>query len=131
MKQKIDIDDLIRSTLRSEGMYSPGKDFTERVMSGLGEAPTLSGSYKPLLSRKILIGIICLVALIIAFIFFTPAGQSQSLFNTTFADKMVNYFSNLQFKFEIPTSISYIIVCALLMLLVQAILISKFISKRH
>lgn len=131
MKKEINIDDLIRSTVKDEDIQSPGNNFAERVMSSVSNVQIEHTTYKPLISGSILAGVICFIALIIALGLFFPSSQTTSLIDTTFLNKMLNYFNTRQFNIEIPGSISYIIISALLMIFLQAILISKFIRKTH
>ncbi len=131
MKQEINIDDLIRSTVKTEGIQSPDASFTERVMADVADIQIKHSLYKPLISRKGFIAILCFIALIIAMIFFVPTAQSSILFNTSFFDNILTYFKTHQFKIEIPGSIAYILTSALLMLFLQAIVISKFFRKAH
>lgn len=129
MKKEIEIDDLIRSTLKNEDIQSPGSNFTEKVMSEINNVQIEQTAYKPLISGRVLAGVFCFIALIVGLLYFFPSSQSSTLNDTSFIDKIQGYFNTLQFSIKIPDSISYIIISALLMIFLQVILISKYIRK--
>lgn len=131
MEQKPDIDALIKTTLKSEGLASPPKHFTDRVMSSLPDPASESKSYKPLLPGKAIAMIIGFSIIIIAVSFFIPNVYTVSFLKPSFTDRLLNVFKNIQIRIDIPMHISSIIAFLLLLVFMQTFFISKFIRKVH
>lgn len=128
MNQKINIDDLIKTIVREDGLETPPNGFLDNVMGAVMEANKKPLAYKPLISKYILAAIFSGVGLIVLFLFrsgYQPQG------NHPYMDKILNGIQTFHFNLGIPALISYIVSSALIMLMIQAILISGLYKKMH
>ena len=129
MKQNIDIDSLLRQSVKSEGLKSPGKNFSEKVMAAIQREEFQKKAYKPLLPASAFAAIIFFVLILVGYMFFSPSAQGEFFFNSNSINKILNRV--LDFKFEIPAGASYIVACISLMLLFQVFIISRFARKMY
>lgn len=125
MNQKIDIESLIKSVIKEEGLESPSVDFSEKIMSTIKTSNSKVKIYEPLIPGSVLKVIFSSLALVTLYIIFTSGHQTQM----TYFDNFLNRFKSLHIDLEIPANISYIIISALIMLMIQVIMISKFYRK--
>ena len=128
MKGKINIDDLIKNIVKEDGLETPSNGFLNNVMSAVVEAKEKPLAYKPLISKYILAAIFSGVVLIALFVY--GIGH-QTVGNYPYIDHLLNSMQPFHFSLELPDHISYIISCALIMLMIQAILISGLYKKMH
>lgn len=129
MKQNIDIDSLLRKSVKSEGLKAPGKNFSEKVMAAIQREEFQKEAYKPLLPASAFAAIIFFVLILVGYMFFSPSAQGEFFFNSNSINKILNRVLN--FKFEIPAGVSYIVACISLMLLFQVFIISRFARKMY
>lgn len=128
MNQKINIDDLIKNMVKKDGLETPPDGFLNKVMSGVTAANENPVAYKPLISKYILAAIFSGVVLIVLFIF---GSGYQSKGNYPYLENLLNGIQAFHFNLEIPAHISYIVSSALIMLMIQAVLISGLYKKMH
>jgi len=128
MSHKINIDDLIKNMVKEDGLETPPDGFLNKVMSSVVAANENPVAYKPLISKYILAAIFSGVVLIVFFIF---GSGYQSKGNYPYLENLLNGIQAFHFNLEIPAYISYIVSSALIMLMIQAVLISGLYKKMH
>ncbi len=128
MNQKINIDDLIKTTVKEEGLETPTDGFPARVMHTIMGTSEKTSAYKPLISKYILAAIASGVFLIVLFIFGSDYPLQK---NYPYMDKLLNDIQAFQLNIEIPAHISYIVSSALIMLMIHAVVISGLYKKMH
>ena len=128
MNQKINIDDLIKTIVREDGLETPPNGFIDNVMGAVLEDNKKSLAYKPLISKYILAAIFSGMFLIVLFIFKSGYQPKE---NYPYMDKILKGIQTFHFNLGIPDLISYIVSSALIMLMIQAILISGLYKKMH
>ena len=128
MSQKINIDDLIKNMVKEDGQETPPDGFLNKVMSSVTAANEKPVAYKPLISKYVLAAIFSGAVLIVLFIF---GSGYQSKGNYPYLENLLNSIQTFHFNLEIPAHISYIVSSALIMLMIQAVLISGLYKKMH
>ena len=128
MSQKINIDDLIKNMAKEDGLETPPDGFINKVMDSVMAANEKPFAYKPLISKYILAAIFSGVVLIVLFIL---GSGYQSEGNYPYLENLLNGIQAFHFNLEIPAHISYIVSSALIMLMIQAVLISGLYKKMH
>ena len=128
MSQKINIDDLIKNMVKEDGLETPPDGFLNKVMSSVTAANEKPVAYKPLISKYVLAAIFSGAVLIVLFIF---GSGYQSKGNYPYLENLLNSIQTFHFNLEIPAHISYIVSSALIMLMIQAVLISGLYKKMH
>ena len=128
MSQKINIDDLIKNMVKEDGLETPPDGFLNKVMSSVVAANEKPIAYKPLISKYGLAAIFSGVVFIVLFIF---GSGYQSEGNYPYLENLLNSIQTFHFNLEIPAHISYIVSSALIMLMIQAVLISGLYKKMH
>lgn len=128
MSQKINIDDLIKNMVKEDGQETPPDGFLNKVMSSVTAANEKPIAYKPLISKYVLAAIFSGAVLIVLFIF---GSGYQSKGNYPYLENLLNSIQTFHFNLEIPAHISYIVSSALIMLMIQAVLISGLYKKMH
>lgn len=128
MNQKINIDDLIKTTVRDEGLETPPDGFINKVMGSVMTTNEKPVAYKPLISKYVLAAIFAGVILIVLFIF---GNGYQSKGNYPYLENLFSGIQTFHFNLEIPAHISYIVSSALIMLMIQAVLISGLYKRMH
>lgn len=128
MKEKINIDDLIKNIVKEDGLETPSNGFLNNVMSTVVEANEKPLAYKPLISKYVLAAIFSGVVLIALFVY---GIGDQTVGNYPYIDRLLNDMQTFHFNLELPDHISYILSSALIMLMVQAVLISGIYKKMH
>lgn len=128
MNRKTNIDDLIKTIVREDGLETPPNGFIDNVMGAVTETNKKPLAYKPLISKYILAAIFSGVVLIVLFIFRSGYQSKESY---PYMDKILNGIQTFHFNLGIPALISYIVSSALIMLMIQALLISGLYKKMH
>ena len=128
MSQKINIDDLIKNMVKEDGQETPPDGFLNKVMSSVTAANEKPVAYKPLISKYVLAAIFSGAVLIVLFIF---GSGYQSKGNYPYLENLLNSIQTFHFNLEIPAHISYIVSSALIMLMIQAVLISGLYKKMY
>ena len=128
MSQKINIDDLIKNMVKEDGLETPPDGFLNKVMSSVTAANEKPVAYKPLISKYVLAAIFSGAVLIVLFIF---GSGYQSKGNYPYLENLLNSIQTFHFNLEIPAHISYIVSSALIMLMIQAVLISGLYKKMY
>lgn len=128
MNEKINIDNLIKDTVREDGLETPSNGFLDNVMSAVVSTDVKPLSYKPLISKYVLAAIFAGVILIA---FFVYGIGHQTVGNYPFIDHLFNGLPTFHFSLELPDHISYIISSASIMLMIQAVLIGGLYKKLH
>ena len=127
MHHKPDIDDLIKTIVQEEGLDSPSNGFLDKVMGTVRETNGKVNVYKPLIPKYILTGIFSLVIL-----FVIASGYQQLVAgNSHYLDSIVNGIKILHFNLEMPADISYILISALIMIMIQTVVISTLYKRMH
>jgi hypothetical protein len=128
MDHQISIDDLIKNIAKEDGLETPPDGFLNKVMSSVTAANEKPIVYKPLISKYVLAAIFFGVVLIVVFIF---GSGYQSKGNYPYLENLLNDIQTFHFNLKIPAHISYIVSSALIMLMIQAVLISGLYKKMH
>jgi len=128
MNHKINIDDLIKNMAKEDGLETPPGGFVNKVMCSVTAANEKPVAYKPLISKYILAAIFAGVVLIVLFVF---GSGYQSKGDYPYLENLLNSIQAFHFNLEIPAHISYIVSSALIMLMIQAVLISGIYKKMH
>ena len=128
MSHKINIDDLIKNIAKEDGLETPPDGFLNKVMNSVTAANEKPAAYKPLISKYVLSAIFSGVVLIVFFLF---GSGYQSEGNYPYLENLLNDVQAFHFNLEIPDHISYIISSALIMLMIQAVLVSGLYKKMH
>jgi hypothetical protein len=126
MKQNPSIDDLIKYTVKEDGLETPSDDFSDKVMRLVEVQQPLV--YRPLISKYMLAAILGGVVLMVLFML-TQGFLPQS--NYPYIDNLLKSVSEFHFDITIPSHISYIITSALILLMIQVIIIGKLYKKMY
>ncbi len=129
MEHKHKIDDLIKNIVCEEGLDTPPNDFTENVMGAIMETSRKASVYKPLIPKRILVGVISFLCFIILFTF--ASGYQLQATKIPYLNKIANSIKIPHFSIAIPAEISYILTSALIMVLIQVFIIGSLYKRMH
>jgi hypothetical protein len=129
MEHKHNIDDLIKNVVREEGLDSPPNEFTDKLMGAIMETDREANVYKPLIPKRILLGMVSLF-LLVMLVALTGGFQSQ-VTKIPYLDRIANSIKLPHFSIAIPTEISYILTSALIMVLIQVFIIGSLYKRMH
>ena len=129
MNHQTDIDNLIKSMVKEDGLETPSNDFTDKVMHTIKGMDMKPAPYKPLVPKYVFAAIFSGVVLLVLFLFSGKLNTGGN--NSSYLDKIVNSLQVFNFDLAIPAHLSYIVTSALIMLMVQVVLIGTIYKKIH
>ncbi len=89
-----------RKLIKSGGLHTPSTNFSNSVMKVIEARKVIALCYKPLISRKIWIGIAFVAAGIVAFFFLFPTLQSFQFIPSEFIEKLSFTIPSYTFHFS-------------------------------
>ncbi|MBN9350811.1 MAG: hypothetical protein J0H55_08995 [Chitinophagaceae bacterium] len=116
------IDNLIKQTLKGEGLEMPPVDFSNKVMDRISKT-SMENIYKPIISKRIFLSVLAgavLVVLVTILLVKDPPSGTISTLNH-FLDRIPDF----HFRISLPPYILYSALGILVMVLVQTIFIGK------
>lgn len=122
MDQNKSIDDLLKDIVKSEGL-TPSPDFTYIVMNAVLHEKKNPLVYKPLIPASVLWSVALLI--VFATILFS-SGYIQTGDHTSTLYKIINAIKLPSLSLQIPAVATYIIGSILILVMIQAFVLSGF-----
>jgi hypothetical protein len=121
------IEKLIDKMMKNQTLETPSFDFTSKVMSQVMATKTSSiTTYKPLISKKILLTIFSvLLTLIISSFFYDATGSSRWVPHIDFIP-----FNNITASYEFSTVTTYSVVLTAIMIYIQIPILKNYYNSR-
>lgn len=121
------IEKLIDKMMKNQTLETPSFDFTSKVMSQVMATKTSSiTTYKPLISKKILLTIFSvLLTLIISSFFYDATGSSRWVPHIDFIP-----FNNITASYEFSTVTTYSVVLTAIMIFIQIPILKNYYNSR-
>lgn len=122
MKADTHIDDLIKQSLIEEGLEKPSEVLGEKIMEAISAA-SLDEIYRPILPKRVLLAIPVIIALCIAGIFLIQGVHFTDSY--PLLSKWLDKISGFHFAISLPSYITYGLLGALILLLVQLVFVGR------
>lgn len=124
------LDDLIKLTVKSEGLFSPSADFTREVMTSISRAKKNRLTYRPLIPNYFMVGLAGILFATIVLQLFFPILPANAL-QHAFLDRALEGMNLFIKGWPLSQRFTYIAGAALLMLFLQSWMICRWYRKIH